>query len=154
MRSLLGCVLLVAQARGFAPSRSMLQGQSRAVSAHHIAPIIARSRTKMLLEASASVTTTTLAFADQAGNLAGALFPASLPPYLLFLYFIRQDVNGLSPTAKAGFTSLLAFVFATVVTSIISVKSYGLPLANCDWLHSGAEQLLSFTNIADVIGLK
>ena len=98
--------------------------------------------------------TLTLAFADQQGNLAGALFPASLPPYLLFLYFIRQDVNGLSPTAKAGFTSLLFFVVATVVTSIISVKSFGLPLANCDWLHSGAEQLLSFTNIVDVIGLK
>ena len=44
--------------------------------------------------------TTSLAFADQAGNLAGALFPASLPPYLLFLYFICQDVNGLS--AEAG----------------------------------------------------
>ena len=101
-----------------------------------------------------AASSTTLAFADQAGNLAGALFPASLPPYLLFLYFIRQDVNGLSPTAKAGFTSLLGFVIATVATSIISVKSYGLPLANCDWLHSGAEQLLSFTNIADVIGLK
>eukprot|EP00316_Scyphosphaera_apsteinii_P012270 CAMPEP_0119310564 /NCGR_PEP_ID=MMETSP1333-20130426/19642_1 /TAXON_ID=418940 /ORGANISM="Scyphosphaera apsteinii, Strain RCC1455" /LENGTH=406 /DNA_ID=CAMNT_0007314773 /DNA_START=98 /DNA_END=1318 /DNA_ORIENTATION=+ len=99
-------------------------------------------------------TTSTLAFADQAGNLAGALFPASLPPYLLFLYFICQDVNDLSPTAKAGFTSLLAFVIATVVTSIIAVKTYGLNLANVDWLHSGAEQLLSFTNVCNVIGLK
>ena len=95
-----------------------------------------------------------LSFADQSGNLAGALFPASLPPYLLFLYFICQDVNGLSPTAKAGFSSLLGFVIATVVTSIVAVKSYGLTLANVDWLHSGAEQLLSFTNVADVIGLK
>merc|ERR1740123_1020208 len=96
----------------------------------------------------------TLAFADQAGNLAGALFPASLPPYLLFLYFINQDVNRLSSTAKAGFTSLLAFVGATVGTSIVAVKSYGLSLANVDWLHSNAEQLLSFTNVANVIGLK
>ena len=95
-----------------------------------------------------------LSFADQSGNLAGALFPASLPPYLLFLYFICQDVNGLSPTAKAGFSSLLGFVTATVVTSIVAVKSYGLTLANVDWLHSGAEQLLSFTNVANVIGLK
>ena len=95
-----------------------------------------------------------VAFADQAGNLAGALFPASLPPYLLFLYFICQDVNGLSATAKAGFTSLLFFVTATVVTSIVAVKSYDLNLANVDWLHSGAEQLLGFTNIANVIGLK
>jgi len=96
----------------------------------------------------------TLAFADQAGNLAGVLFPASLPPYLLFLYFLNQDVNGLSPTAKAGFTSLLAFVIATVVTSIVAVKSFGLNLANVDWLHASAEQLLSFTNVADVVGLK
>ena len=112
------------------------------------------------LDAAASVptsigdVTTSLAFADQAGKLAGVLFPLSLPPYLLFLYFICQDVNGLSPTAKAGFTSLLGFVVATVITSIISTKSYGLPLADVDWLHSGAEQLLSFTNIADVVGLK
>ena len=42
------------------------------------------------LDAAASVptsigdVTTSLAFADQAGKLAGALFPLSLPPYLLF----------------------------------------------------------------------
>ena len=83
-------------------------------------------------------------------NLAGTLFPLSLPPYLLFLSFICQDCNGLSPTAKAGFTSLLAFVFATVATSVVAVKSYGLNLANVDWLHSGAEQLLSFTNVCNV----
>lgn len=97
---------------------------------------------------------TLLAFADQADNLAGPLFASSLFPYLAFLYFVRQDVNGLSPVAKAGFTSLLAFVFMTIVTSIIAVKSYGTTLANVDYLHSGAEQLLSFTNIINVIGLK
>ena len=31
-----------------------------------------------------------------------------------------------------------------------AVKSYGLNLANVDWLHSGAEQLLSFTNVCNV----
>lgn len=97
---------------------------------------------------------TTLAFADQAGTLAGALFPASLPPYLAFLYFLNQDRNGLSPTARAGFTSLLGFVTATVVTSIASKSEYGLNLADCDYLHAGAEQLLTYTNIANVIGLK
>jgi hypothetical protein len=112
------------------------------------------SSPSMMITDPVAASSMTLAFADQAGNLAGVLFPASLPPYLLFLYFIRQDVNGLSPTAKAGFTSLLFFVTATVVTSIISVKSYGVPLADCDWLHSGAEQLLSLTNVANVIGLK
>lgn len=88
-------------------------------------PIISRARTAAVSMDAAALDqiSTVVAFADQAGNLAGALFPASLPPYLLFLYFICQDVNGLSPTAKTGFTSLLLFVTATVVTSIISVKS-------------------------------
>jgi len=77
-----------------------------------------------------------LAFADQADTLAGPLFQASLLPYLCFLYFICYDGNRLAPTAKAGFVSLLAFVTATVVSSIIAVKSYGTTLANVDWLHA------------------
>ena len=120
-------------------------------------PALRTGTPALVLEHAAPVldsVTTSLAFADQAGNLAGALFPASLPPYLLFLYFICQDVNGLSAEAKAGFTSLLGFVFMTVATSIVSTKTFGLNLANVDWLHSGAEQLLSFTNVANVIGLK
>ena len=95
-----------------------------------------------------------IAFADQLDNLAGPLFGSSLFPYLAFLYFICQDVNKLSPVAKAGFVSLLAFVFATIVTSIIAVKVYGTTLANVDWLHAGAEQLLTLTNIVEVLGLK
>ena len=58
-----------------------------------------------------------LAFADQADNAAGPLFAGSLAPYLVFLYFVCQDVNGLDRTAKAGFASLLAFVAATVIAS-------------------------------------
>ena len=34
--------------------------------------------------------------------------------------------HGLSETAKNGFTTLLVFVFATVVCSIVGVKSFGL----------------------------
>eukprot|EP00746_Dinoflagellata_sp_MGD_P166694 gnl/MRDRNA2_/MRDRNA2_96766_c0_seq1.p1 gnl/MRDRNA2_/MRDRNA2_96766_c0~~gnl/MRDRNA2_/MRDRNA2_96766_c0_seq1.p1 ORF type:complete len:759 (+),score=145.04 gnl/MRDRNA2_/MRDRNA2_96766_c0_seq1:48-2324(+) len=102
----------------------------------------------------ASSVFTDLAFADQAGNLAGTFFGASLFPYLAFLYFLRQDRNGLSPLAKGGFTFLLAFVFGTVICSIVSTKSFSLSLANVDWLHADAEQLLAFTNILDVVGLK
>lgn len=94
------------------------------------------------------------AFADQAGNLAGTFFGASLFPYLAFLYFLRQDANGLSPVAKGGFTFLLGFVFGTIICSIVSTKTFGLSLANVDWLHADAEQLLCFTNILDVVGLK
>merc|ERR1711971_692140 len=56
------------------------------------------------------------AFTDQK-NLAGPFFQASIVPYLTFLYFLRQDVNGLSPVAKGGFTYLLTFVLGTIVTS-------------------------------------
>ena len=117
-----------------------------------------------------------LAFADQADNAAGPLFAGSLVPYLIFLYFVCQDCNGLDRAAKvtrhalehvinssnapdrvlpqAGFASLLAFVTATVVASIVAKTQYGTTLANVDWLHASAESLLTFTNIADVIGLK
>ena len=95
-----------------------------------------------------------LAFADQADNAAGPLFAGSLVPSLIFLYFVCQDVNGLDRAAKAGFVSLLAFVTATVVASIVAKTQYGTTLANVDWLHASAESLLTFTNIADVVGLK
>ena len=98
--------------------------------------------------------TSLIAFADQADNLAGPLFANSLIPYLAFLYFLRYENNGLSETAKNGFTSLLVFVFATVVCSIVGVKTFGLNLANVDWLHSEAEQLLTLTNVIEVVGLK
>jgi len=42
----------------------------------------------------------TLAFADQSGNLAGVLFPASLPPYLLFIYFIARTSTGSRPPPR------------------------------------------------------
>ena len=119
--------------------------------------LVARVVSPSLLLAPAdpvSATTSLLAFADQADNLAGPLFASSLFPYLAFLYFLRYENNGLSPTAKNGFTSLLVFVFATVVCSIVGVKTFGLNLANVDWLHSEAEQLLTLTNVIEVVGLK
>ena len=93
-------------------------------------------------------------FLDQADNLAGPLFGGSLLPYLTFLYFVRYEGNGLSETAKNGFTLLLTFVFATIVTSVVAVKGFGTTLANVDWLHADAEQLLTLTNVVEVVGLK
>ena len=77
-------------------------------------------------EQAVSTVSSLLAFADQADNAAGPLFASSLAPYLAFLYFLRYENNGLSETAKNGFTTLLVFVFATVVCSIVGVKSFGL----------------------------
>ena len=88
---------------------------ARAAHAHMLIP-----------ETSVEAASSLIAFADQAGNLAGTLFPLSLAPYAAFLYFIRYENNGLSDTAKNGFTTLLTFVFATVVCSIVGVKTFGL----------------------------
>ena len=41
--------------------------------------------------------TTLTAFADQGGNLAGKFFMGSLPPYVLFLYFLRYGKNHAPP---------------------------------------------------------
>ena len=43
-----------------------------------------------------------LAFADQADNAAGPLFAGSLAPYLVFLYFVCQDVPPANWRSQAG----------------------------------------------------
>ena len=120
-----------------------------AVAAELPSTLLTASSSVMLGE---TLPSAALAFADQADNAAGPLFAGSLVPYLIFLYFVCQDVNGLDRAAKAGFASLLAFVTATVVASIVAKTQYGTTLANVDWLHASAESLLTLTNIADVVG--
>jgi hypothetical protein len=94
----------------------------------------APARPRMLRASAPPRTAAARCFLDQvdAGNLAGPLFGSSLLPYCVFLYFICQDVNRLHPVAKAGFSLLLTFVFATIVSSIVAVKVYGTTLANVD----------------------
>jgi len=111
------------------------------------------------VEAVASVHTSlgdvssTLAFADQAGNLAGALFPLSLPPYLLFLYFLGYEGNRCPKTAQFGAQFLLLFVVSTVLTGIVTKGTYSSSLADVDWLHGGAEALLTTSNLFLGFGL-
>ena len=111
------------------------------------------------LDAAASVhtsigdVTTSLAFADQAGNLAGALFPLSLPSYLLFLYFLGYEGNRCPKTAQFGSQFLLLFVISTVVTGIVTKGTYSSSLADVDWLHGGAETLLTTSNLFLGFGL-
>lgn len=98
--------------------------------------------------------TTALAFADQGGNLAGKFFMGSLPPYVLFLYFLNYEKNNAPPLVRFGFAYLLLFVAATIPTGIISKTTFGVSLADADWLHGGAEALLTVTNIMVLLGFR
>ena len=93
------------------------------------------------------------AFTDQGQNLAGIFFQASLLPYLLFLYFLSFKANRIPETANFGFQYLLLFVLSTIPSGIITMAVYGTSLANVDWLHGGAESLLTVANILVVRSL-
>nr|GLL27605.1 uncharacterized protein LOC109147979 [Ipomoea trifida] len=80
-------------------------------------------------------------------SIASQLFAFSLFPYLGFLYFITKSKTAPKLTLF-GFYFLLAFVGATT-----KVK-YGTSLSNVDWLHGGAESLLTLTNLFIVLGLR
>ncbi len=88
-----------------------------------------------------------LSFTDQGQNLAGVFFQASLLPYLLFLYFLQFRGNRLNDTANLGFQYVLLFVISTIPSGIVSRAVYGTSLANVDYLHGGAESLLTVANI-------
>ena len=95
-----------------------------------------------------------VSFADQGGNLAGKFFMGSLPPYVLFLYFLNYEKNNAPPLLRFGFAYLLLFVLATIPTGIISKTTWGVSLADADWLHGGAESLLTVTNVLLLLGLR
>ena len=95
-----------------------------------------------------------LSFSDQGQNLAGLFFQASLLPYLLFLYFLSFRANRISSLANFGFQFILIFVISTIPSGIISKSVYGYSLADTDWLHGGAESLLTMANVLIVLGLK
>jgi len=88
-----------------------------------------------------------VSFADQGQNLAGIFFQASLLPYVTFLYFLNFRGNRVPKLGNFGFQFLLLFVLATIPSGIISKSVYGLSLANVDWLHGGAESLLTITTL-------
>lgn len=86
-------------------------------------------------------------FSDQGQNLAGIFFQASLLPYLAFLYFLSFRANRINNIGNFGFQFILLFVVSTIPAGIISKLTYGTSLANVDWLHGGAELLLTVANI-------
>ncbi|KAI8462994.1 MAG: hypothetical protein J3K34DRAFT_445605 [Monoraphidium minutum] len=86
-------------------------------------------------------------------SLASQLFAASLFPYLGFLWHLTR--SGKAPRLVLfGFYFLLAFVGATIPAGIYAKSHYGTSLANVDWLHGGAESLLTITNLFLVLGLR
>jgi hypothetical protein len=88
-----------------------------------------------------------LAFSDQGQNLAGIFFQASLLPYLAFLYFLSFRANRINNIGNFGFQFILLFVASTIPAGIVSKLTYGTSLANVDWLHGGAELLLTVANV-------
>lgn len=107
-----------------------------------------------LLSAAADTTTPSslssnllLSFADQGQNLAGIFFQASLLPYLAFLYFLSFRGNRTPNLGNFGWQYLLLFVLGTIPSGIITKSVYGQSLADTDWLHGGAEALLTITNV-------
>ena len=88
-----------------------------------------------------------LSFTDQGQNLAGIFFQASLLPYLLFLYFLSFRANRIPALGNFGFQFILLFVMSTIPSGILSRSVYQTSLANVDWLHGGAETLLTVANV-------
>ncbi|XP_022721160.1 uncharacterized protein LOC111278792 isoform X1 [Durio zibethinus] len=107
-------------------------------------------------------------------NIASQLFAVSLFPYIGFLYFITKSKSAPKLTLF-GFYFLLAFVGATVElgckssqfcpnrkemkagkvpAGIYAKVKFGTSLSNVDWLHGGAESLLTLTNLFIVLGLR
>jgi len=95
-----------------------------------------------------------LSFADQGQNLAGIFFQSSLLPYLAYLYFIGFRENKIPALSNFGLQFILFFVVSTIPSGIISKSTYGVTLANCDWLHGSAEFLLTVANVMLVLGFK
>uniref|UniRef100_A0A7N0V4R0 Uncharacterized protein n=1 Tax=Kalanchoe fedtschenkoi TaxID=63787 RepID=A0A7N0V4R0_KALFE len=86
-------------------------------------------------------------------SIASQLFAVSLFPYIGFLYFITKSKSAPKLTLF-GFYFLLAFVGATIPAGIYAKVHYGTSLSNVDWLHGGAEFLLTLTNLFIVLGLR
>lgn len=86
-------------------------------------------------------------------SIASQLFAFSLFPYLGFLYYITKSKSTPKLTLF-GFYFLLAFVGATIPAGIYAKVHYGTSLSNVDWLHGGAESLLTLSNLFVVLGLR
>ncbi|KAG7351140.1 DUF2499 domain containing protein [Nitzschia inconspicua] len=159
----------LAGASAFSPSPSLVVGRTEAAVARGTTTSITRNLVVSPDDLTSMVDLSTSAmqqlpvldtssiltsFTDQGQNLAGIFFQASLLPYLLFLYFLSFRANRIPEVANFGFQFILLFVISTIPAGIISKVVYETSLANVDYLHGGAELLLTVANIMIVWGLK
>jgi Protein of unknown function (DUF3593) len=80
-----------------------------------------------------------------------SLFGISLFPYLAFLWFLTK--SGQTPKLSLiGFYTTLVFVAVTIPAGLYAELVLKTSLANVDWLHGGAESVLSIGNILVVLG--
>ena len=91
---------------------------------------------------------------DEAEQLAGPFFGASLFPYLAFLWLLARDENQCPKGVTVGFLTCLLFVFLTIPAAIAAQVLYGVSLADSDWLHGSAESLLTITNLVTVVAFR
>mmetsp|Transcript_16969 Transcript_16969/g.46614 ORF Transcript_16969/g.46614 Transcript_16969/m.46614 type:complete len:473 (-) Transcript_16969:1582-3000(-) len=91
---------------------------------------------------------------DEAEQLAGPFFGASLFPYLAFLWLLAREENQCPKGVTVGFATCLLFVFLTIPAAIASQVLYGVSLADSDWLHGSAESLLTVTNLVTVVAFR
>ena len=86
-------------------------------------------------------------------QLAANLFAFSIVPYAGFLFHLHRS-RATPGLTLFGFYVLLVFVFGTIPAGIYAKVHYGKILADVDWLHGGAESLLTLTNLFVVLGLR
>lgn len=155
--------LIVSRTEAFAPPSTRIaarDGVNRAVERSvgaAMLPEVVADTTSIIHAADASAMTSSanlLSFSDQGQNLAGIFFQASLLPYLAFLYFLSFRGNRTPALGNFGWQYLLLFVLGTIPSGIVTKGAYGSSLANVDWLHGGAEALLTITNILIVLGFR
>mmetsp|Transcript_6973 Transcript_6973/g.10820 ORF Transcript_6973/g.10820 Transcript_6973/m.10820 type:complete len:550 (+) Transcript_6973:57-1706(+) len=162
----LAAAVMLPTCAAFAPASSYLTntGMMKSLVATNMIPVELVTEVPAALLSAADVATNTataaasstnlLSFSDQGQNLAGIFFQASLLPYLGFLYFLSFRGNRTPNLGNFGWQYLLLFVLGTIPSGIITKSVYGLSLANVDWLHGGAEALLTMTNVLIVLGFR
>jgi hypothetical protein len=91
---------------------------------------------------------------EEAEQLAGPFFGASLFPYLAFLWLLAREENQCPKGVTVGFATCLLFVFLTIPAAIAAQVLYGVSLADSDWLHGSAESLLTVTNLITVVAFR